>query len=370
MARILHAADFHMDSPFRELDAERARTRRAEQRDMLSRVADIARRERAELVLLAGDLLDSAASYYETQEALINACEDMTPARVFIAPGNHDYYGARSPYAYAKFPPNAHIFKSGDIQRVDLPELGCRVWGAAFTEDRCAPRLRGFAVDKNRDAADIMVMHGDVTQGNTYGGDYNPVTRDDIANSGLDYLALGHVHTYSGILKSGKTTYAYPGCAEGRGFDETGTKGLIVGEVTAGNCDLRFIPLGGREYTITEADLTGAPDVLTAIEAATRDILGRDIVRVVLTGQFDGRINLPELEKQLSSRFFGVAVRDLTRPVRDMWAGREEDTLRGAFLRELFRQYEQSGDEAGRQSVALAVRYGLSAIDNGEEWSV
>jgi DNA repair exonuclease SbcCD nuclease subunit len=364
MPRILHAADLHLDSPFDGLSAGAASLRRAEQRAMLDRVAELVREERVELVLLAGDLLDSVSSYFETQETLARAFESM-PCEIFIAPGNHDYYCAKSPYAYVKFPPNVHIFTSPTIECVELPSLNTRVWGAGFTAASAEPILRGFRARGG--GTNLMVLHGD-----TRGAVYNNVTEVEIASSGLDYLALGHVHAYSGILRAGGTHYAYPGCPEGRGFDETGKKGVIIGDITDSACDLRFVPLGGREYVIAEVDLTGSADALSAIGGATTAVSSRDIARVVLTGEFDGRVNVPELEKQLANRFFQVSVRDATHPRRDLWDGADEDTLRGAFLREMRKKFDEiiETDGEARRRVTLATRYGLAALDNGEECAV
>ncbi len=57
--KILHAADLHLDSPFEGLPAGKAAIRRGEQRALLARIAELTRREGVQLVLLAGDLLDS-----------------------------------------------------------------------------------------------------------------------------------------------------------------------------------------------------------------------------------------------------------------------------------------------------------------------
>ena len=96
--KILHAADLHLDSPFEGLPAGKAAVRRGEQRDLLIRLAALAQREQVDLVLLSGDLLDSTNTYFETGEELIRSLGRMN-APVFIAPGNHDYYNPRSPYA-------------------------------------------------------------------------------------------------------------------------------------------------------------------------------------------------------------------------------------------------------------------------------
>ena len=70
MLHILHAADLHLDAPFAALTAEQARQRRSEQRQLLDALADAAIERGADLVLLSGDLLDSAQTYRETAQTL------------------------------------------------------------------------------------------------------------------------------------------------------------------------------------------------------------------------------------------------------------------------------------------------------------
>ena len=119
MLKIIHGADFHLDSPFSGLTPDQAARRREEQRELLDRLARLAREQKADLVLLAGDLLDSQRCYRETAQALARALGDI-PCPVFIAPGNHDYYSPRSVYATLDWPDNVHIFRDPSIQRVDL----------------------------------------------------------------------------------------------------------------------------------------------------------------------------------------------------------------------------------------------------------
>ena len=127
--KILHAADLHLDSPFEGLPAGKAAIRRAEQRQLLSRLAELAVREDVDLVLLSGDLLDSDSSYYETGEELVRCLRQM-PMPVFIAPGNHDPYTRRSPYARLRLPDNVHVFTENAIRSISLPELNAVVYGA------------------------------------------------------------------------------------------------------------------------------------------------------------------------------------------------------------------------------------------------
>ena len=96
MVKIIHGADFHLDSPFSGLSPERAAQRRAEQRELLDRLAQLARERQADLVLLAGDLLDSGRVFRETAQALARSLGAI-PCPVFIAPGNHDFIPAVPP---------------------------------------------------------------------------------------------------------------------------------------------------------------------------------------------------------------------------------------------------------------------------------
>ena len=124
--RILHAADLHLDSPFEALTLAQAAQRRREQRSLLRALPELAQAHGAQIILLAGDLLDSASPYPETAKALAETF-DGCGAEVFLAPGNHDYYSAGVPYARLTFPENVHIFRSPRIEAVTLPELGVRV---------------------------------------------------------------------------------------------------------------------------------------------------------------------------------------------------------------------------------------------------
>ncbi len=90
MLTIIHGADFHLDAPFAALPPDKARARRAEQRELLDRLAGLAEERRADVVLLSGDLLDGGQTYQETVQALARTLGGI-PAPVFIAPGNHDW---------------------------------------------------------------------------------------------------------------------------------------------------------------------------------------------------------------------------------------------------------------------------------------
>lgn len=360
MLKLLHAADFHLDAPFAALPPDRAAGRRGEQRELLGRLAELACRERADLVLLAGDLLDGGETYYETTRALMGALGSI-PAPVVIAPGNHDFYSPRSPYAALSWPENVHIFRESAMTALPLPALGCVVHGAAFTGPfRDDDPLAGFTAPDDGQIH-IGVIHGDVGGR----GRYAPISPQSIEGSGLSYLALGHIHARSGPRRAGNTWWAYPGCPEGRGFDETGDKGALLVTLESGGVRGEFIPLALRRYEILSVDVTGS-DPAAALLAALPRGRERDVFRILLTGEADG-VDCNRLAALAAPCFYSVTVRDNTRPVRDLWDRLEEDSLTGLFLREMRGRLEESSDPAGREKLELAVRFGLAALERGED---
>lgn len=357
--KIVHAADFHLDSAFGALSGEQAKLRRREVRELMERLSNYVNQQNADLVLLAGDLFDGEMTYRETIEQLRDALGSMC-ARVFIAPGNHDFYSVGSPYATLAWPENVHIFKSGAIERVELRSLSCAVYGAAFTAAAQEQSLlEGFRAPEDG-LTHLMVLHGDMSAAEAR---YSPLRKEQIERSNLDYLALGHTHLHDGFHKAGKTTYAYAGCPEGRGFDELGDKGILCGTVEPGKAELQFIPFARRRYEILCVDVTGK-NPADALRSSLPESTARDLYRVIFTGETDERgIDIKALEERFAPDFFRLELRDRTRIKQDVWARSGEDSLRGLFLRELRTKYEAAAEESERIKIEQAVRFGLAALD-------
>ena len=360
--RILHAADLHLDSPFEALSGAQAAQRRREQRDLLRALPELAKAHGAEIILLAGDLLDSGSPYPETAKALAETFAGCA-SEVFLAPGNHDYYSAGAPYARLTFPENVHIFRTQRIEAIALPELGVRVWGAAFTDSRCPALLRGFSVPKEPGMLDVLCMHAEV--GNPASA-YNPVSAADLAHSGLDYAAFGHTHRFGGVQRAGGTVYAWPGCMEGRGFDETGEKTVSIVTLGDGECSLEPVCIASRRYEILKIDVTGT-DPLLAIHTSLPDETVKDVYRIILTGESDTSPDLSRLHYNLEELFFELQLRDETRLRRSVWERAGDDTLRGLFLKKLRAKYDAARDDEQRRRIEQAARWGLAALDNMEE---
>ena len=161
MLRFIHAADFHLDSAFAALTPRQAAARRRESRELPVRLANYVNQNNIDLVLLAGDLFDSAASYRDTAEELSAALGQME-AQVYIAPGNHDWYGPGSPYLTVKWPENVHIFTQPRLETMEWPEKNLVLHGAAFTHGEQADGfLTGFTAPADG-KLHIGLLHGEI----------------------------------------------------------------------------------------------------------------------------------------------------------------------------------------------------------------
>ena len=303
MVKLLHTADLHLDSPFSGLTPEEALRRRRLQRQIPMALAERCRAEGCGLWLVAGDVFDGGRLAPETVEALQAAWEHCA-VPVLVAPGNHDPYTSDSPWARVKWPGNVHVF-CGPWEAVELESLGCRIWGAAF-QGREARGLLGAAAAEYG-FWEIGVLHGEVAAT----GAYNPMTEGDIAASGLNYLALGHVHRPQLPRRAGKTWYGWPGVTLGRGFDETGSHGVLLVELAGSDCRSQLLPLPGPQYRVVS--VAAGENPLAAAEAALPAGCGEDYVRLIFTGEAEG-VDCEAAAAALAGRCRSLTVVDQTTP--------------------------------------------------------
>ena len=356
--RILHAADLHLDSAFAGLAEEKAALLRQESRDILRRMVDWANDHAVDVMLLSGDLFDSDRMYSQTARTLAQALARFR-GRIFVSPGNHDFYAPGSGYDAVDWPENVHIFTSRRPQTVLLRSLNASVTGAAFTSAEEWEPFDGASVSGGDAPIRLGVLHGEVTRGESK---YRAIPPAEIEKTNLTYLALGHVHRCAGVQRAGNTAYAYPGCLPGRGFDETGDKGFLYGEITPEKVELEFIPFAPRRYQSVTADITDR-DPADAVRQALDPDCGQDICRVLLTGSRRENFSLSALTSELSGLCAALELTDETYPEEDVWARCGEDSLRGLFLQNLRARYD-GADEDEKRQLLQAARFGLAALDN------
>ena len=354
--KIIHCADVHFDSAMSGTgDISKINIRRNEMKETFSEIVKIS--ETADLLLISGDLFDGKNVSKSTLSYLKDEFSKIPDTKVFICAGNHDYISENSPYREYDFGENVHIFGT-EMECISYPEYD--VYGASFkapNDER--EMLSGFTI-QNPDKINICVMHGDLG-----GTDYNPIKVKDIEKSGLDYLALGHIHKSSPINKAGATHYAYPGCPEGRGNDETGETGVYALEIIKGNVvNCEFVTLCRRMYIDEEVDITDVTDYNGIFEKINEIYKGENhIYRFTLTGRTQISFDTAVIEEKIVG--FSVTVRDKTVPAIDIKKVSEEFSLKGLFLKFALEEKDKMSEEEFNEALKAGLYY-IEKEENNE----
>ena len=353
MMKLLHSADWHLDAPMLGKTPEQAAYLRQELLLIPEKIAQLCREQDCQLLLLSGDLFDGSYTK-ESYLAVYRALESLA-IPVFISPGNHDYCGPGSVYLEEHWPDNVHIFTKSVIESVVCPALDCTVFGAGFESMDCPALLKDFhpkADTKWR----VAVLHGDPT---VAASPYNPVNTKQVRDSGLHYLALGHIHKTGQIL-SGETLCGWPGCPMGKDYGETGIKGVLTVTLDE-TASCTFVPLDAPRFFDERVDV--GDDAAAAVAGIIPAASTLDFYRITLTGYS------PKLElEQLRSRFAhapNLELRDQTLPEVDLWSAIGEDNLEGMFFRILHSGLDTESQSLKRQ-IKTAAKISRQILDGLE----
>lgn len=284
--RILHTSDWHVGRTFHGVDLL------ADQARALAEIAEVVRRENVDVVVIAGDLYDRSVPSSDAVRACNRALVDIRDAGAVIVAtsGNHDSparLGAGADFAAAG---GLHMFTTiaGIAEPVELSDGHGPVlfYGIPYLEPDVCRRELGLtgarthadvlsaAMDRVRADVDgrpdgprsVVLAHAFVVGGESTGsersisvGGVETVAAGVFA--GVDYVALGHLHSPQVIDESVR----YSGSPLPYSFGErTHRKGVWLVELdAAGLAEVRLIELtpvrGLTQLTGTLAELLEDP---------------------------------------------------------------------------------------------------------------
>ncbi len=358
--KILHCADVHIGASESFLGSA-AQSRRFETLLTFERIIKTADEQNVELLLIAGDLFDSNAIEQTFIDRTLAAIASIPRIKVIFAGGNHDPITPDSPFSRFQLPENLYILDTED-DVFEPEDMGVRIYGRSFADFSLQGKPRFSILPPKDDKINIMVMHGELSS--DLNSRYNSITQGFIAGSGMDYIALGHIHKRTGVGKIGDTYCAYCGCPEGQGFDETEEKGVYIGEVKKGGCDLQFVPISKRLHICESVDISECADTsetITLIKKQLTNSYGEgyaeNLYKIILTGTVGENTDIDptEIASRLSELIYFVKVSDRTEIKPDLEALAGEKTLKGIFVKRMLERIEKAED-----SEAPALRRALS----------
>lgn len=351
--KLLHFADLHLDAAFAWLgDARAARARRDALRSTLQRIVTLAHTERVDAVLCAGDLYEHDRISPDTAAFLRGAFADLHPIRVFVAPGNHDYYAADSLYRRAAWPSNVHIFDEPRLTPVTLAD-GLTLWGAAHLKPAGTPGfLQDFSVD--RGGTHLALFHGSERSTLRDQGDtkvpHAPFAAEDVRRAGLDHAFVGHYHVARLALH-----HTYPGNPDPLSFGEVGARGAVLAQVRHdGTVEREQRTVAVSSVHDIEVDVTGCGSRNEVAARVAATVTGRTgVARITLRGELQPDVDFAPGDLQPVTAHLSAAVVRATgiRVAYDFEAIAAEQTVRGQFVRDV-RQSELEAEQKRRVLVA------------------
>jgi len=348
--RFIHAADLHLDSPFRGLANTAPRLRDELQAATLGafeRIVDHTIQSKADFLVLAGDLYDSKDRSLRALVGFRRQMERLAERdiSVYIVHGNHDpLNGWGSEF---QLPPNVTTF-SGKPSTEPVIRRGkeiARVTGISYARERVTENLAAAMTPDSDSPYSVGLLHANVA-GQTGHADYAPVTLDELTTSGFDYWALGHVHTRS-VLAADPTTVVYPGNPQGRNPRESGPRGCLQVDIDRnGDAKLSFVETNLARWAHLEIPIqthTRMDALVDALleqgRAVAASFAGPTVARCTLRGNGPLHPDLQregmseELSEQLRSVLPVESVRIATGPMLDFESLARTETLIADFLK-------------------------------------
>ncbi|UWG95405.1 metallophosphoesterase [Dehalobacter sp. DCM] len=292
--RFVHCGGFRFDCPEWEGPSSWKAMRDKDLWDTFEAVLLLCQTEKADFLLITGDLFDQEYTRKETVERVARAFARLQGIQVFITPGEQDPLVISSVYRYAEWPENVHIFGEG-IRCIEISDKQCILCGAGWTTYQQEKYVIDDLRIKDEPVAQaapirIMLLHTEI-ESDSHTENFIPLPPEQIAASTMTYLALGHRNQYTGVHQTGNTIWADCGTAEPRYFHETGPHGVILGQTDGAAVHCEFRELSRRCYSekvVTNVSGERETDIKNTVRELltniTADERQRDLFRFRLLG--------------------------------------------------------------------------------------
>ena len=372
MVRLIHTADLHLDSAFSSrFSKEEAEERRRNLLIAWNKLLQYGIERKVQAILISGDLFDSPVVSRSTMEIFLSSIRKNPEISFFYLRGNHD---TKNTFRFRDdLPKNLFLFsKEGKKYRLKekLVLLGQEFYGTErrsefpeesygtesllelqeepeelVEEELLSPSSAKDAVQSiwnlKEEDCNILMLHGALREGGSEVQNEQGISLKQLSRYPIHYLALGHIHKRE-EGKYGSFHYIYPGCLQGRGFDEEGEKGFYYLEIEEETKEIKaeFVPLKEGEFRIIPLFLSEEDGTLDAEEKIRESLKkegaeAKDSVRIILKGEkrAEEERNLRYLEKQLEEEYAYIEIKEETKLKLRKEEFIHEKGLKGEFLR-------------------------------------
>ena len=353
--KIIHCADLHLDSKMEtNFSREKAKKRRYEILETFESMIEYAIKNKVEIVLISGDMFDTPQNQQKTiKNRVIDSIRSAKNIDFLYLQGNHDDDGFFK--TMENKPDNLKLFGK-DWTSYRYKDLV--VWGIEIDYEKYTDIYSNLSLNEND--FNLLTLHGQISK---YASDRNAgiINLAKLENKYIDYLALGHIHSYIKEKLDYRGVYCYPGCLEGRGFDEIGEKGFVLLDIEDGNLKSEFISISKRifyEIRVDISNYTEGKDINDMVQEKLKNIPEEDIVKLIFEGEIpeDTDIDIDYIQQKLRNKYYFSKVLDQTEIKIDYFKYEKDLSLKGEFIRKV-KSLNISDKEKGK-----IIKMGINAI--------
>lgn len=345
--KIIHAADIHLGS---KLDSKFSKTisdqRKVEVRNTFKRLVEYANKNSISLIMLSGDIFDSNTPVKKDKDFFYNVIKNNPNITFLYLKGNHDVSNTN-----VETYDNLKVFSSS-WQSYQFNNIV--ISGIELDDSNMSSFYSTLTLNENN--VNIVMLHGQTGSSNK---DINLLK---LRNKNIDYLALGHIHSYSTGKIDDRAIYVYSGCLEPRGFDELNEKGFVEIEIIDNKLTHKFVSFSQRVIKEEQVDISLMDEAYDISEKIKKEININlnNIYRFKLIGETDIDVSdmLEDIEQYLKDQAYFINVVDKTSKVFDIHKYDYDLSLKGEFVRTVY----QNEDYTEEEKIKI-ISLGLKALD-------
>lgn len=361
--KIIHCADVHLCSSLTtNYDKETANKRKNELLKTFSRMFDYAEENNVEAIIIAGDLFDKDDGISKIKTIVFKIISSHSGIKVFYLRGNHD-----NKQSFEEIPDNLFLFSDNWAKYEIGYDNKIAITGVELSKHNTG--IVYNMLNLQPDQINIVVLHGQRSNSDSK-NDAETINLKALKNKNIDYLALGHIHYNIHEPLDARGSYCYPGCLEGRGFDELGKHGFMLLDIDEKSMKLTadFVPFAEREIFYQEVDISSETNsyvIAKKLKQAIKDMkCGKeDIVEFVLTGmvELNAEIDLEIINQLVKDDVYYLKVQDKSVVKVDYAQYELDKSLKGEFVRTVHADPSLSDDEK-----ATIIKVGIDALAGKE----
>ena len=355
MVKIIHAADLHLGSKLSSLPKGDIKdNRKKEILKSFNRLIDYACNNDIHIILFSGDVFDSDRPSKKDKDFFYGAIKAHPEITFLYLKGNHDIEESlveKYDNLFLFNDDNWSYYRFGSIVISGI-ELSANNKSSLYS-----------SLSLNSGDINITMLHGDI---HTKGKEFIDIKK--LANKNINYLALGHIHSYEENKIDNRGVAIYSGCLDGRGFDELGNKGFVLLEIDEKTMQIRhqFIPFSSRIIKEIEVDISSANDLYSTqqIVKTYTDSLDKDLIlKIILKGtvNFDVSEINEDIYQFFKDSFYHLKVESELKQTIDINSYKNDFSLKGEFIR-LVNNDEGLKEEEKQDILNIALK-----VFNGEK---